>query len=310
MIENNIIDLIHKTPLVKLNNITKNVKGRILAKLESFNPLSSVKDRIALYMIEEAQGKGVLKKGSNIIEPTSGNTGIAIAYLSVIKGYKAVIVMPDSASLERKKIVEFLGAELIITPSEKGMQGAIDKAETLLKERPDSVMLDQFNNPANPKAHHETTGPEIWQAAEGKVDFLIAGVGTGGTITGAGSFLKEKNPQIKIIAVEPEESAVLSGQSKGEHKIQGIGAGFVPNVLNRAIIDEIITVNSLQAKEITLKLAREEGILAGISSGAALKAALEIAGRDDSEDKNIVVIFPDTGERYLSSWLFSNFKVD
>ena len=306
MIENNIVNLIGKTPLVKLNKISKGFKGQILAKLESFNPLSSVKDRTALYMIEDAEDKGILKKGSSIIEPTSGNTGIAIACLSGIRGYKAVIVMPELASLERKKIIEFLGAELIITPSEKGIQGAIDKAEALLKERPDSLMLDQFNNPANPKAHYETTGPEIWQATEGKVDFLIAGVGTGGTISGAGSLLKEKNPQIQIIAVEPEESAVLSGKSKGKHKIQGIGAGFVPNVLNRAIIDEIITVNSLQAKETTLKLAREEGILAGISSGAALKAALEIAGRDNSEDKNIVVIFPDTGERYVSSWLFQN----
>ncbi len=304
MIENNIVNLIGKTPLVKLNKISKGSKGQILAKLESFNPLSSIKDRTALYMIEDAQDKGILKKGSGIIEPTSGNTGIAIAYLSSLKGYKAVIVMPDSASLERKKIIEFLGAELIITPSEKGIQGAVDKVEALLKERPDSVMLDQFNNPANPRAHYETTGPEIWEAAEGKIDFLIAGVGTGGTISGAGSFLKEKNPQIQIIAVEPEESAVLSGKSKGEHKIQGIGAGFVPNVLNRAIIDEIITVNSLQAKEVTLKLAQEEGILAGISSGAALKAALEITGRDNSKDKNIVVIFPDTGERYIGGWLF------
>jgi len=304
MIENSIIDLIGKTPLVELNNISKNFKAKVLAKIESFNPLSSIKDRTALYMIKDAENKGILKEGSNIIEPTSGNTGIAIAYISVIKGYRAVIIMPESASSERKKIVEFLGAELIITPSEEGMQGAIDKANNLLKERPNSIMLDQFNNSANPKAHYETTGPEIWDAAEGKIDILVAGVGTGGTITGVGTFLKEKNPQIKIIAVEPEESAVLSGKDKGSHYIQGIGAGFVPGVLNKAIIDEIITVSSLQAKETTLELAQEEGILAGISSGAALKAALDIADRDNSSEKNIVVIFPDAGERYASGWLF------
>jgi len=304
MIENNIIDLIGKTPLVELNNISKNFKAKVLAKIESFNPLSSIKDRTALYMIKDAENKGILKKGSDIIEPTSGNTGIAIAYISVIKGYHAVIIMPESASSERKKIVEFLGAELIITPSEEGMQGAIDKANSLLEERPNSIMLDQFNNLANPKAHYEMTGPEIWDATEGKIDILVAGVGTGGTITGVGRFLKEKNPQIKIIAVEPEESAVLSGKNKGSHYIQGIGAGFVPGVLNKAIIDEIITVSSLQAKETTLKLAQEEGILAGISSGAALAAALAIADRDNSNEKNIVVIFPDAGERYTSGWLF------
>ena len=306
MIENNIIDIIGKTPLVKLNKIARGSGGQILAKLESFNPLSSIKDRTALYMIRDAEDKGILKKGSSIVEPTSGNTGIAIAYISVLKGYKAVIVMPESASLERKKIIKFLGAELILTPSESGMQGAIDKAKTLLNERSNSIMLDQFNNLANPKAHYETTGPEIWSAAKGEIDFLIAGVGTGGTITGIGTFLKEKNSQIKIIAVEPEESAVLSGRDKGNHKIQGIGAGFVPGVLNKAIIDEIITVSSLQAKETTLKLAQEEGILAGISSGAALKAAFEIAARDNNSKKNIVVIFPDAGERYVDGWLFES----
>ena len=306
MIENNIIDIIGKTPLVKLNKIARGSGGQILAKLESFNPLSSIKDRTALYMIRDAEDKGILKKGSSIVEPTSGNTGIAIAYISVLKGYKAVIVMPESASLERKKIIKFLGAELILTPSESGMQGAIDKAKTLLNERSNSIMLDQFNNLANPKAHYETTGPEIWSAAKGEIDFLIAGVGTGGTITGVGSFLKEKNSQIKIIAVEPEESAVLSGRDKGNHKIQGIGAGFVPGVLNKDIIDEIITVSSLQAKETTLKLAQEEGILAGISSGAALKAAFEIAARDNNSKKNIVVIFPDAGERYVDGWLFED----
>jgi len=306
MIENNIIDIIGKTPLVKLNKIARGSGGQILAKLESFNPLSSIKDRTALYMIRDAEDKGILKEGSSIVEPTSGNTGIAIAYISVLKGYKAVIVMPESASLERKKIIKFLGAELILTPSESGMQGAIDKAKTLLNERSNSIMLDQFNNLANPKAHYETTGPEIWSAAKGEIDFLIAGVGTGGTITGIGTFLKEKNSQIKIIAVEPEESAVLSGRDKGNHKIQGIGAGFVPGVLNKAIIDEIITVSSLQAKETTLKLAQEEGILAGISSGAALKAAFEIAARDNNSKKNIVVIFPDAGERYVDGWLFED----
>ena len=306
MIENNIIDIIGKTPLVKLNKIARGSGGQILAKLESFNPLSSIKDRTALYMIRDAEDKGILKKGSSIVEPTSGNTGIAIAYISVLKGYKAVIVMPESASLERKKIIKFLGAELILTPSESGMQGAIDKAKTLLNERSNSIMLDQFNNLANPKAHYETTGPEIWSAAKGEIDFLIAGVGTGGTITGVGSFLKEKNSQIKIIAVEPEESAVLSGRDKGNHKIQGIGVGFVPGILNKTIIDEIITVSSLQAKETTLKLAQEEGILAGISSGAALKAAFEIAARDNNSKKNIVVIFPDAGERYVDGWLFED----
>jgi len=306
MIENNIIDIIGKTPLVKLNKIARGSGGQILAKLESFNPLSSIKDRTALYMIRDAEDKGILKEGSSIVEPTSGNTGIAIAYISVLKGYKAVIVMPESASLERKKIIKFLGAELILTPSESGMQGAIDKAKTLLNERSNSIMLDQFNNLANPKAHYETTGPEIWSAAKGEIDFLIAGVGTGGTITGVGSFLKEKNSQIKIIAVEPEESAVLSGRDKGNHKIQGIGVGFVPGILNKTIIDEIITVSSLQAKETTLKLAQEEGILAGISSGAALKAAFEIAARDNNSKKNIVVIFPDAGERYVDGWLFED----
>jgi len=306
MIENNIIDIIGKTPLVKLNKIARGSGGQILAKLESFNPLSSIKDRTALYMIRDAEDKGILKKGSSIVEPTSGNTGIAIAYISVLKGYKAVIVMPESASLERKKIIKFLGAELILTPSESGMQGAIDKAKTLLNERSNSIMLDQFNNLANPKAHYETTGPEIWSAAKGEIDFLIAGVGTGGTITGIGTFLKEKNSQIKIIAVEPEESAVLSGRDKGNHKIQGIGVGFVPGILNKTIIDEIITVSSLQAKETTLKLAQEEGILAGISSGAALKAAFEIAARDNNSKKNIVVIFPDAGERYVDGWLFED----
>ena len=306
MIENNIIDIIGKTPLVKLNKIARGSGGQILAKLESFNPLSSIKDRTALYMIRDAEDKGILKEGSSIVEPTSGNTGIAIAYISVLKGYKAVIVMPESASLERKKIIKFLGAELILTPSESGMQGAIDKAKTLLNERSNSIMLDQFNNLANPKAHYETTGPEIWSAAKGEIDFLIAGVGTGGTITGIGTFLKEKNSQIKIIAVEPEESAVLSGRDKGNHKIQGIGVGFVPGILNKTIIDEIITVSSLQAKETTLKLAQEEGILAGISSGAALKAAFEIAARDNNSKKNIVVIFPDAGERYVDGWLFED----
>jgi cysteine synthase A len=303
---NNIINLIGNTPLVKLNNIGGGSKGMIFAKLESFNPLSSIKDRTALYMIKDAEDKGILKKGGSIIEPTSGNTGIAISYLSVVKGYKAVIIMPESASLERKKIIEFLGAELVLTPAKEGMQGAINEAKTLLAKRSKAIMLDQFNNPANPKAHYETTGPEIWQATKGKIDYLVAGVGTGGAITGAGTFLKEKNPQIKIIAVEPEESAVLSGKNSGSHKIQGIGAGFVPGILDREIIDEVITVNSQEAKETTLALAKKEGIVAGISSGAALKAAFEIAQRNISNDKNIVVILPDSGERYVGGWLFES----
>jgi cysteine synthase A len=304
MKEKNIANFIGNTPLVKLNNIAQGFKGRILAKLESFNPLASIKDRTALYLINDAEKKGLLNKDSVIVEPTSGNTGIALAYLSLLKGYKVVIVLPETASEERKKIIKALGAKLIETPADKGMQGAIDTAKDILRNDKNSLMLDQFNNAANPQAHYETTGPEIWQATEGKVDFLVAGVGTGGTITGAGSFLKEKNPAIKIIAVEPEESSVLSGNKSGTHKIQGIGAGFVPQVLNRDILDEIIMVSSQKAKESTLELACKEGILTGISSGAALSAALQVAQRDENHNKNIVVVFPDGGERYISGWLF------
>jgi len=306
MIENNIIDIIGKTPLVKLNKIARGSGGQILAKLESFNPLSSIKDRTALYMIRDAEDKGILKKGSSIVEPTSGNTGIAIAYISVLKGYKAVIVMPESASLERKKIIKFLGAELILTPSESGMQGAIDKAKTLLNERSNSIMLDQFNNLANPKAHYETTGPEIWSAAKGEIDFLIAGVGTGGTITGIGTFLKEKNSQIKIIAVEPEESAVYQVEIRVIIKFKVLETGFVPGVLNKAIIDEIITVSSLQAKETTLKLASRRRYFSWYFVWRSFKSSFEIAARDNNSKKNIVVIFPDAGERYVDGWLFED----
>ncbi|MBA3052041.1 MAG: cysteine synthase A [Candidatus Omnitrophota bacterium] len=290
------------TPLVKLNRMAGAEKAVVLAKLESFNPLSSVKDRIGVAMIEAAEKQGLLKKGSVIIEPTSGNTGIALAFVAATKGYRLILTMPDTMSAERQQLLKVFGAELVLTPGAKGMQGAIDKAVEIQKKISCSYIPQQFNNPANPEIHRKTTAEEIWNDTEGSVDIFVAGIGTGGTITGVAEVLKKRKKTIKIIGVEPKDSPVLSGGAVGPHKIQGIGAGFVPDVLNRDLIDEIVTVTNDDAGETARKLASEEGILAGISSGAAVWAALEAAKK--YEGRNIVVILPDTGERYLSTWLF------
>lgn len=302
-----VTELIGKTPLLETVNFkNKNdLKANIFAKLEYFNPAGSVKDRVANQMIIDAEKKGILNKDSTIIEPTSGNTGIGLASIAASKGYKIIITMPETMSVERRNLMKAYGAELVLTDGSKGMKGAIEKAEELNKEIPNSFIAGQFVNPANPYAHKETTGPEIWEDTDGKVDIFIAGVGTGGTVTGVGEYLKEKNPDIKIIAVEPESSPVLSKGVSGPHKIQGIGAGFVPDILNTEIYDEIITVKNEDAYEGTRDFAKSEGILVGISSGAALFAAKQVAKADDNKDKNIVVLLPDTGDRYLSTELFS-----
>ncbi len=292
------------TPLVRINGLNEVKNVTLLAKLESFNPLSSVKDRIGVALIEAAERDGLIKKGTTIIEPTSGNTGIALAFVSAAKGYRLILTMPETFSVERRQLLKILGAELVLTEGTKGMKGAIAKAEELHNEIPDSFMPQQFNNPANPDIHRKTTAVEIWNDTDGAVDILVGGVGTGGTITGAGEELKKRKPGIKVIAVEPVDSPVLSGGNPGPHKIQGIGAGFVPQVFNREIVDEIIPVAHTDAGETARRLAREEGILVGISSGAALYAALTLAKRKESEGKTIVVVLPDTGERYLSTWLF------
>lgn len=305
-IAENITDLIGNTPLVKLKSLSEETGAEIVGKLEYYNPLSSVKDRIGLSMIEAAEQEGKLEKGSMIIEPTSGNTGIGLAFVAAARGYKLTLTMPESMSQERRKLLKVLGAKLILTPGEKGMKGAIEKAEEIHNENPGSFMPQQFKNQANPQIHRETTAEEILRDTDGLFDYFISGIGTGGTITGCGEVFKEKNPQVKIIAVEPEESAVLSGESPGQHKIQGIGAGFVPEVLNTEIYDEIITVNSVDAAEITRKLAKTDGLLIGISSGAAAAAAVQIASRAENKGKRIVVIFPDCGERYLSTWIFDD----
>ncbi len=298
--------LIGGTPLLELSGIEKEygLKARLLAKLEYFNPAGSVKDRVAKAMLDEAEKTGELKPGAVIIEPTSGNTGIGLAAVAAARGYKAVIVMPDTMSEERRRLVKAYGAELVLTDGKKGMTGAIEKAEELKAEIPGSIIAGQFVNPANPKAHFETTGPEIYEDTDGKVDIFVAGVGTGGTVTGVGRYLKSKNPDIKIVAVEPSDSAVLSGKSAGPHKLQGIGAGFVPEVLDVSVCDEIMTVTSEEAFAAGREMGRREGVLVGISSGAALHAAKELAKREKNEGKTIVVLLPDTGDRYLSTELF------
>lgn len=299
--------LIGKTPLLELTHIEKEygLKAKILAKLEYFNPAGSVKDRIAKGMIDDAEQKGLLKKGSVIIEPTSGNTGIGLASVAAARGYKIIIVMPETMSVERRQLMKAYGAELVLSPGDKGMKGAIAKAEELAKEIPNSFIPGQFVNPANPAVHKATTGPEIYEDTDGKVDFFVAGVGTGGTITGVGEYLKEKNPNVKVVAVEPKTSAVLSTGVAGPHKIQGIGAGFVPDVLNTKVYDEIIPVENEAAFETGRLIGRKEGVLVGISSGAATFAAIEIAKRPENEGKTIVVLLPDTGDRYLSTPLFA-----
>lgn len=306
-IANNATELIGNTPLVKLNKITEGANAEVVAKLESFNPLGSVKDRIGVAMIEYGEEKGLINKDSVLIEPTSGNTGIALAFVSAAKSYRLILTMPDTMSMERRKLLALLGAEIVLTPGANGMKGAVAKAEELVGKIPNAVMPQQFKNPANPKIHRETTAQEILRDTDGKVDILVAGVGTGGTITGIAEVLKEENPDFKAIAIEPESSPVLSGGQAGPHKIQGIGAGFVPDVLKTELIDEIIQVKDEDAANTMLRLAREEGILAGISSGAATYAALELAKKEENKGKRIVVILPDTGERYLSmEWVFEN----
>jgi len=301
---NNVLETIGKTPLIRLNRLTSGLKATVIGKLESRNPGGSVKDRICLSMINEAEKLGLVKPGTVIIEPTSGNTGIGLAMVVAVKGYRLILTMPETMSIERRSLLRAYGAELVLTPGPEGMSGAIKKAEALAAETPNSFVPQQFKNSANPKIHRETTGPEIWSTTDGKVDVLVAGVGTGGTITGIAQYVKHLKPSFKAIAVEPAASPVLSGGTKGPHKIQGIGAGFIPDVLKRELIDEIIKVKDDDALQTARLLAKKEGLLVGISSGAAVWAALEVAKRKESDDKLIVVILPDTGERYLSTPLF------
>lgn len=291
------------TPLVKINKLGSG-KATIVAKLESYNPCGSVKDRIAMSMIEAAEKKGLIKADTVIIEPTSGNTGIGLAFICAVKGYQLLLTMPESMSIERRKLLKLFGAKIVLTPAERGMTGAVEEAERLVAEDPNAFMPQQFNNPANPQIHRETTAKEIWVDSGGKVDIFISGVGTGGTLTGCGEVLKQNNKNLKVVAVEPKDSPVLSGGKAGPHKIQGIGAGFVPEVLNVEIIDEIIQVSNDDAMEVTRELAVKEGILVGISSGAAMWAAIQLSERQENEGKTIVVIFPDTGERYISTEMF------
>ena len=302
-----ILDLVGKTPLVELKRIEEKegLQAKLIAKVESFNPAGSIKDRIAKAMIEDAEAKGLLKEGSVIIEPTSGNTGIGLAAAATVKGYRMILTMPETMSVERRNIVKAYGAEVVLTDGTKGMKGAIEKADELAKEIPNSFIAGQFVNPANPETHKKTTGPEIWEDTDGAVDIFVAGVGTGGTITGTGEYLKEKKPEVKVVAVEPASSPVLSEGVSGPHKIQGIGAGFVPETLNTGIYDEIIKVENEDAFKTGRDLAAEEAILAGISSGAALYAAIQLAKREENKGKTIVVLLPDNGDRYYSTALFA-----
>jgi len=305
-IYDNITQTVGNTPLVKLNQITAGSKATVAVKLESGNPLGSVKDRIGVAMIEDAEAKGLIKPGSTLIEPTSGNTGIALAFTAAAKGYKLILTMPESMSIERRRLLQVLGAELVLTPAEKGMPGAIAAAEKLVEENPEAIMLQQFDNPSNPSIHEKTTAEEIWADTDGKVDIFVAGVGTGGTLTGVATALKAKNPELKAVAVEPEKSPVISGGKPGAHKIQGIGAGFIPNNLDTDLIDDIVLIDGDAAGAMARRLAKEEGILCGISSGGNVLAALELAKKPENAGKLIVTVICDTGERYLSTWLFED----
>lgn len=303
-IHENIISTIGKTPLVKINNLAAD-EVTILAKLESFNPGGSIKDRIALSMIEAAEKDGHISKETLIVEPTSGNTGIGLAIVCAAKGYRLTLTMPESMSMERRRLLEMLGAQIVLTPAELGMKGAIDKAEEMKADDPNVFIAQQFQNPANPEIHRKTTAEEIWDDCNGEIDIFIAGIGTGGTITGCGEFFKSKKPSVSAVAVEPADSAVLSGSKPGPHKIQGIGAGFIPEILNVDIYDEVIKITNVEAMDMARQLAKKEGILAGISSGAAMEAAMQLARRNENKGKTIVVILPDTGERYISTELYS-----